>query len=233
VGFSESVAVEFANAPVVEVAGKVSGPSLHAAIRRALKVDEDWPLVAYRNHAQLESFVFRFIEGLNTRLGDRADLLILRNEVDTDSIVGILRAVGDEIELEDPPVAVSRPGLRKVQGSGKFRSVIAAEVAAMAHVWERGFADVLGDFLVPGDSNLDLIKRIDQSVVSIDDERGVNWALAKEFSQAVMIWMKTAESSLVSDFCFSLFDEWSGVKDDELRRQLAGFTLRKKSAASD
>ena len=88
-GFSESVAVEFANAPVVEVAGKVSGPSLHAAIRRALKVDEDWPLVAYRNHAQLESFVFRFIEGLNTRLGDRADLLILRNEVDTDSIVGI------------------------------------------------------------------------------------------------------------------------------------------------
>lgn len=226
------VAGELERSSVHEATRTTSRTSLHSALRRALQTEEDWPLIAYRNHREIEMFVGRFYECLNDRVGSRVDLMILKNSIDIDAVVGLLRSTGKELNLGEPPDAVQRPGLKKVQGSGKYRSVIAAEVAAIAHVRSRNFADVMGDFLVPGESNRGMIERIDHSLVKIEDEREVSWDLAKMFSQAVMTWMKTSESSLVSDFCISLFDEWSGVTDGDLVRRLEGVAPKGKSALS-
>lgn len=216
----ELVARELESPSVDDVSRTTSRTSLHSALRRALQTEEDWPLIAYRNHVELEMFVGRFYECLNDRMGCRVDLMILRNSNNSGALVNLLRGAGEEFQLGESPEVVQRPGLKKIQGSGKYRSVIASEVAAIAHVRSRNFADVMGDFLVQGDSNRGMIERIDHSLVTIEDDREVNWNLAKTFSQAVMMWMKTSESSLVSDFCFSLFDEWSGVTDADLVRQL-------------
>lgn len=226
------VARELEHSSVQEASRTTSRTSLHSALRRALQTEEDWPLIAYRNHREIEMFVGRFYECLNDRVGSRVDLLTLKNSIDIDAVVGLLRITGKELNLGEPPDPVQRPGLKKVQGSGKYRSVIAAEVAAIAHVRSRNFADVMGDFLVPGESNREMIERIDHSLVKIGNEREVNWDLAKTFSQAVMTWMKTSESSLVSDFCVSLFDEWGGVTDGDLLRRLEIVAPKGKSAVS-
>jgi len=213
------------------VAGRF-GTSLHAALRQALYMDVDMPLIAFRNHGEIEKFIGAFYKCLNDRLGCRADLVILKNSVDSAQILETLLSASRESNLGIAPVAVPRPGLKKVQGSGKYRSVIAAEVAAIGHVKSRDFADVMGDFLVLGDTNREMINRIDRSLVTIDDERRVAWDLAKTFSYAVMTWMKTSESSLVSDFCFELFDEWSGITDRQLLKRIDEVVPKRKRPAS-
>jgi hypothetical protein len=232
VNFPDAVATELANPSGRPLDEPSLGASIHSAIRRALGVEEDWPLVAYRNHVQLEHFVYDFYQALNAHRGARVDLLLLRKSIELPVVLDLLHSLGRDSKFENAPVPVSRPGLKRVQGSGRYRSVIAAEVSAIAYVRNRGFADVMGNFLVSGDSNRAMVDRIDQSLVMIADEREVSWGLAKTFSHAVMTWMKTAESSLVSDFCFFLFDEWSEVTDEDLVRRLEEVDPKRKSSIS-
>jgi hypothetical protein len=217
VNFPDAVATELANPSGRPIDDPSLGASIHSAIRRALGIEEDWPLTAYRNHLQLEPFVHDFYQALNAHLGARVDLSLLRKSIDLPVVLDLLHSLGRNSKFENPPAPVIRPGLKRVQGSGKYRSVIAAEVAAIAFVQKRDFADVLGDFLVPGESNSEMVNRIDRSVVVLDNDVKVDWKLAKDFSSAVATWTKNSESSFVTDFCFSLLDEWSGVTDSELR----------------
>jgi len=230
--FYEAVAKDFVDLALVEGPSKTPEYSLHAALRRALQTEVDWPLIAYRNHKQLTEFVERFYKGLDIAGGGRSDLASLKNPTDSAAVINLMMTASRIVELGVTPKAVARPGLKKIQGSGKYRSVIAAEIAAVAHSRKQDFADAIGDFLWPGISNLEFIERIERSLVEDVDENEIDWSLPKKFSRTAMVWLKSSESSLVSDFCFALFDEWSGVRDAELLGRLNSIHAKRRNLVS-
>ena len=207
--------------------------SLHQVVRRGIGTDPDWPLLAYRNFDELETFVETFYHEAGGVLGSRADRFDLSKEANRATFVEILRRSSFPKILKSPPIAIPRPGLRKVQGSGKFRAIVAAEVASISHVRKVDFAVVIGNFLIEGEGNRELVTRISRSAVEVTDERQVDWAVAKRFSHAMGIWMKTSDSSLVADFCFALFENWSGVQDQALLKRISNLVPVSKVSPSD
>lgn len=110
--------------------------------------------------------------------------------------------------------------MRKIGGAGKSRGVVATEIASILHRTSRNFADVFGDFLRPQISDMEMITAIDHQTVQLEDESEINWSLPKLFSTTMPIWLRTSETTLISDFCFSIYDEWSGIRDEDLSMKL-------------
>ena len=202
--------------------------TLHSAIRTILGTNPDWSTLAYRNHAEISQFIQSTYQGLSETLGERSDTWCMRSVRTEEEVISLLTKAGDEIQLPVPPVPQVRPGMKKISGPSKSRGVIAAEIANIAHALGRGFADVFGDFLQPGISDLELIKAIDRRVVDIQNENDIDWTLPKKFSTVLPLWWRTSDSTVVSDFCYSMFDEWSGIQDQELDVKLDALVAESK-----
>lgn len=202
--------------------------TLHSAIRTILGTNPDWSTLAYRNHAEISQFIQSTYQGLSETLGERSDTWCMRSVRTEEEVISLLTKAGGEIQLPVPPVPQVRPGMKKISGPSKSRGVIAAEIANIAHALGRGFADVFGDFLQPGISDLELIKAIDRRVVDIQYENDFDWTLPKKFSTVLPLWWRTSDSTVVSDFCYSMFDEWSGIQDQELDVKLDALVAESK-----
>lgn len=208
------------NPVVSDTPGAKEKLTLHGAIRSTLGTNPDWALLAYRNHVELLHFVNLIYAGLTEILKERADTWALREKRQEEEVLALLNNAHKTIDLPTTPIPVGRPGMRKIGGAGKSRGVVVTEIASIAHHTSRHFADVFGDFLRPQISDMEMITALDHQTVQLEDESEINWSLPKLFSTTMPIWLRTSETTLISDFCFSIYDEWSGIRDDDLSMKL-------------
>ena len=216
---SDTLRGRFTPAADLKEAGEELGnpTTLYGAICETVGLRPTDSAMSASNHQAIRGAIRAIYEALDEVIGERSQPWAMRPERTEQEVLDALsRAASRNPNTDyDDVQAQIRVGVSKVGGRGKLRGALASEVARVAHVQQRPFAQVLADHLIDGRSEIDALVAL-EAVGGLAEQRDINWTTAQAWSRGYGRY--TSESSDLSllGYCRWLSTDWGDLGDEAL-----------------
>lgn len=189
--------------PVAERAEYEEQLTLYAAVKSAIGMDPDAAIIGYREHRQIRLLVRSFYAALTSAVDGIGEPWAMRPDRTELEVLDVLGRMTGSEDLMVPETVTARPGLKRLAGSGRLRSVLSGEVAAIANYSSADFYEVMRSVVDAPYSDAELLERVDSLSVPSWVNSEIDWKEAKAFAVRAGDFLRSAPGAPLSAFVYT------------------------------